>query len=75
MTRYIDDIVIKNAGDRAFARWMNKVEDLVLKETKVGLLDLSDENYRTNFDDGWTSDQMGWLVVFHTNRWIDSLGD
>ena len=70
MSRYADQL---NEDDALFASWMNKVEDIVLEETCIGLLDCPDEDFRGNFEGGWTPKQMGLLVVFNVYRWLEGV--
>lgn len=62
MERHPDDI------DEKFLRWMDKVEERVYKKIKMKLLDLMDEPYRINFEDGTTAIEMADIVIDNYNE-------
>ena len=45
-----------------FVDWINKVEKQIFSKYQVGLLDIADEPYMINWDQGMTSDQMVKLI-------------
>lgn len=45
-----------------FVDWINKVEKQIFSKYQVGLLDIADEPYMINWEQGMTSDQMVKLI-------------
>ena len=54
--------------DEAFCIWMDSVEKFVHHKTNFYLLDLEDEMYRMNFEDGMTPKEMAFIVVDNFNK-------
>ena len=49
--------------DIKFCKLIDVVEELVMRETKFNLLDLDDEMYMINFEDGKTEMEMATIVI------------
>lgn len=45
-----------------FVDWINKVEKQIFSKYQVGLLDIADEPYMINWEQGMTPDQMVKLI-------------
>lgn len=60
--------------DNSFCSWMDEVEKIVLEKTNFHLLDLDDEMYMVNFEDGTTPQQMANVVIKSFDSWVDSFG-
>lgn len=46
-----------------FYRWMDQVETKVFNKIQYYLMDLPDENYRINYENGMTTDEMSSIVL------------
>jgi hypothetical protein len=47
----------------SFEKWMSLVESLVYNEIKMKLIDLPDEDFRINYDDGLSPNGMATIVI------------
>lgn len=59
--------------DLLFCQWIDKVEDIVLENTKFYLLDLDDEMYMVNFEAKMPAEEMAHIVVNNFNAYCDFL--
>ncbi len=65
-----------NRNDRAFLRWMDKIEEVVFFESGMLLREHPDQAYRDNFEIGLTSDEMAKIVLdtyFKTVEFVSEL--
>ena len=49
--------------DRKFIHWVDTVEYIVMGKLKMGLLDLPDENYIVNFENGMVAGEMAKKII------------
>ena len=49
--------------DSLYRKWMEKVELIVYAYLQMSTDDLPDENYRMNFDDGMTPEEMAKIII------------
>lgn len=54
-------------NDINFCKWIDEVERIVLKKIKLHLLDLIDETYMDNFEEGMTITEMAEIVLRHNS--------
>lgn len=59
--------------DLLFCQWIDKVEDIVLENTKYHLLDLEDEMYMVNFEGKMPAEEMARIVVKNFDAYIEFL--
>ena len=57
--------------DRNFCKWIDTVENLVVKKIHFHLLDLNGEMYMEHFEDGTTPEQMAHIVLKSFDSWVD----
>ena len=58
-----------SAEDIKFCHWIDCVEKIVLRETKQHLLDLNDEMYMVNFEQGRKPSEMADIVIQSFRSW------
>jgi len=51
------------SNDIRFGRWINRVERIVIRKTGLNLLNLPDEDYMTQFEQGTSSKSMARIVI------------
>jgi hypothetical protein len=56
--------------DMLYNDWVNKVERIVYASLQMYLDDLPDENYRVNFDDGMSPEDMAKIIITPFNNLI-----
>ena len=54
-----------------YNEWVDKVAKIVYASIAIDLDDLPDENYRINFDDGMTPEEMAKIITDPINSLID----
>ena len=54
--------------DDSFEEWMYKVEEIIYKKLEFKLDDLPDEQYRINYDEGITPQDMGKIIISNYNN-------
>lgn len=59
--------------DLLFCQWIDKVEDIVLENTKFHLLDLEDEMYMVNFEEKMPAEEMARIVVKNFDAYMEFL--
>jgi hypothetical protein len=59
----VDDLDVDVDEDSLYRKWMEKVEHIVYAYLQMSTDDLPDENYRMNFDDGMTPEEMAKIIV------------
>lgn len=62
------------SNDIKFCDWINNVGNIVLNTVGFHLLELEDEMYMENFENGMTSNEMACIVINHFEKFRDYLG-
>lgn len=62
-------------ADQKFVKWIDEVEKLVFNTIHQYLLDLEDELYMDNYENGLTPKQMASIVIAHYHNFYNDYLD